>query len=360
MRTRRTFGRDLLAATALAGWKSRGGLFADAISIPSSEFRGAASLRAHAAARSLYVGSAVNTGLLEDDSGYRRTVVEQCNIISAENAMKWAALRPGPEQFDFALADRFVAFAEANGIAVRGHNLCWHEALPTWFTGTVNRDNAEQFLTAHIAAVAGRYQGKIRSWDVVNEAISLADNEPGGMRNGPWYKVLGPRFIDIAFRAARAADPRTLLTYNDYGIETDGAADTAKRAAVLALLARMKHDGVPLDAVGIQSHLSVDSGGQIGSGLNEFLKEAARLGLKVFITELDVNDDSIGEDNPKKRGEQVAALYRNYVGMLLGNRAVTDVLSWGISDGSSWLNAPGAKFRARHSGREETLSLIHI
>ena len=348
--TRRTFARQMLmggAAVGLAAPRLLRGLGKKAA------FTGAGSLKAHVSARGLLTGAAVNMGLLGHDAAYTRTLIEQYNIVVAENAMKWAALRPGPERFDFTEADRFVAFAEAHGMKIRGHNLCWHEALPKWFAAIVNKSNAEQYLTRHIATVVGRYKGKIRAWDVVNEAIDPKDGLPDGLRNSPWYKLLGPRYIDIAFRAARAADPSALLTYNDYGIETGGRDDTAKRAAVLGLLQRMKRENVPLDAVGIQSHLSADSAAQIGSGITAFVRQAANLGLKIFLTELDVNDDALTANDAGERGRQVAAIYGSYVSLLLGNPAVTDVLTWGVSDQNSWLNAPGSKSRPKHPDREE-------
>ncbi len=353
--TRRRFAQQALCAGAVA--VAAGPLrLLQAQGNDGGDYTGAGSLKAHAAARGLLAGAAVNMGLLGRDAVYTRTLAEQYNVVVAENAMKWAGLRPAPDRFDFAEADRFVAFAEAHGMKVRGHNLCWHEALPGWFAATVNKGNAEQFLTTHIATVVGRYKGRIRAWDVVNEAIDPKDHQPGGMRNSPWYKLLGPGYVAIAFRAARAADPAALLTYNDYGIETDAPDETAKRAAVLQLVEGMQRSGVPIDAVGIQSHLSAGSAKQIGPGISAFVDRIAALGLKAFVTELDVNDDALPSDDPKVRGEQVAAIYEYYVTLLLKHPAVTDVLTWGVANRSSWLNAKGssaAKFRPKHPDREQ-------
>lgn len=350
--SRRDFAKQVLALGAMVSatplWSQAG---------PAVEpYNGTASLKAHAKAHGLYAGAAVNVGLLARDAVYKQTLMDQYNIVVAENAMKWAGLRPAPDKFDFVEADAFVAFAEANGMAVRGHNLCWHEALPQWFAATVNKANAQQYLTTHIATVAGRYKGKIRAWDVVNEAIDPKDGQPDSMRNSPWYKLLGPSYIDTAFRAARAADPAALLTYNDYGIETDSADDTAKRNAVLSMMRRMKKENVPIDAVGIQSHISAASVSKIGAGLEGFVADCAALGLKVFVTELDVNDDGLMVEDAKTRALLVGAVYTFYIAMLLKNKAVTDVLTWGVSDKSSWLNGQykGAeKFRPKHPGREE-------
>ncbi len=346
MGTRRTFGKGLLASAVPA---ARTGWGTDA-----RAYTGAASLRAHAAAAELRAGMAVNARRLGSDAAYTRTVAEQCNVVVAENAMKWAALRPAPGKFDFAEADRFVNWAEGHGMAIRGHNLCWHEALPGWFAGSVNKSNAEQILREHIRTVVGRYRGKIRAWDVVNEAVDPKDGRSDGLRASPWLELLGPRYLDIAFQTAGEADPQALLTYNDYGLETADAPATAKRAAVLGLLRRLKQSGSPVDALGVQSHLSAGSSASIGSGPATFVEHTAGLGLKVFITELDVNDDAIEDQDSAVRANKVAAIYGQYLRLMLANPAVKDVLCWGVENRASWLNAPAnAKFRPRHPEREE-------
>ena len=167
--------------------------------------------------------------------------------------------------------------------------------------------NAEQVLVNHIETVAGRYKGRIHSWDVVNEAIQVSDNLPNGMRNSPWQKVL-PNYIDIAFRTARRVDPHAILTYNDYDIEGEDAASTAKRAAVLALVRGMQQRGVPIDAVGIQSHIHAGPKYTYGPALKQFMADIQKLGLKMMLTEMDVNDRDLPADIPT-RDKAVAELY---------------------------------------------------
>lgn len=353
MATRRAFGRLLLSSGACLTAAPR---WLHGQQPGAEEFTGAGSLKNHAAAHGLYTGAAVNVALMRKDAKYRQTLIEQYNIVVAERSMKWGPLRPTPTTFFWGDADALVDFAERHGMAIRGHNLCWHEALPTWFASTVNKGNAERFLTDHIRTVVGRYKGKIRAWDVVNEAIEPKDGLPEGYRNGPWYQFLGPRFIDIAFRTAREADPHALLTYNDYSIETDSAEDTKKREAIAALVERMRDKGVPIDAVGVQSHISATSAAQIDGGLSHFVAHMQGLGLKVFITELDVNDDGLAANEAAAREKTVAGIYGSYVTGMLRHKAVTDVLTWGTANRWSWLNAPapyGVKFRPKHPGREE-------
>jgi len=299
---------------------------------------GAQSLRAHAEAHGLLVGCAVVPERLNKEPRYARVVAAQANILVAENAMKWKALRPAPDKFDFSGADAILAFASAHGQKVRGHNLCWHEALPDWFAATVTKENARQILTDHIKTVAGRYAGKLQSWDVVNEAIDTKSDLPDGLRRSPWFELIGPDYIDIAFRTARQADSTALLTYNDYGIETDTPDQAKKRAQVLELVRGMKKRGVPIDAVGVQSHLGATDQAP-GNGLRDFVRELRRMRLRVFITELDVNERKL-EGAEAERDAAVARIYKDYVTMMVAEPNVDAVLTWGITDRYTWLNGP--------------------
>ncbi len=300
-----------------------------------NDVAGPRSLRAHAAARGLLVGCAVNPDHLDGEPDYARTVADQASILVPENAMKWAALRPSPTQFDFRKADDIVVFALSHEQKVRGHNLCWHEALPAWFASTVTKDNAEQYLTQHILTVVGRYAGKLHSWDVVNEAIDLKSGRPDGLRDSPWLELIGPSYLEIAFRTARQADSKALLTYNDYGIELDTPEHIDKRGQVMMLVRRLIARGVPIDAVGVQSHIA--AGDTPGPGLIHFVRELAAMRLQVFITEMDVNDRKLPDD-VAQRDTGVANTYRDYLTPLLAEPNVTALLTWGITDRYTWLN----------------------
>jgi endo-1,4-beta-xylanase len=353
MMTRREWMRQAAGVTAVAAMPGLlgGKGLAKTPGNQSPSITGAGSLKAHAAPRGLLTGCAVNANLLREDEGFRKLLAEQYNIVVPENCLKWNILRPTAETYDFADADRLVAFAEAHGMKVRGHNFVWHEALPGWFAGTVNKDNAQKFLVDHIHTVGGRYKGKIHSWDVVNEAIWIPDGRPDGLRSSsPWFQILGPGYIDLAFQTARAADPAALLTYNDYSIEYDNNEEGKKRAAVLSLLRRMKADKVPLDALGIQSHIHAISKDGFSKGVRELIDGAKALGLQVFVTELDVNDDAVATADMAERDKIVADVYRSYLGTALDGPEVKAVLTWGASDKNTWLNH-GTKFRKQHPER---------
>lgn len=322
------------------------------------ETSGRGSLRAHAEARGLLIGCAVNMSLLEQQPSYGRVIAEQFNVVVGENCMKWAALRPTSATFDFKQADALVAFAEEHKLKVRGHNLCWHENLPEWFAATATKENARQLLTDHIHTVAGRYKGRIHSWDVVNEAIWIKDGRSDGMRVSPWLELIGPEYVEIAFRAARDADPTAILTYNDYGLEYDTPDELAKRAAVLSLIERLQAAGAPLQAVGIQSHLRTGDIASLGDGVHDFIKKLHKRRLDSFITEMDVNDDGLSEEDVTQQDRDVATVYKHYLQEVLKEQSVKAVLTWGLADQQSWLQAE--KERPKRPDRAQRPLLLGV
>jgi endo-1,4-beta-xylanase len=275
------------------------------------------------------------------DAAYAALVREQARIVVAENAMKWGALRPSAEGFNFDQADALVAFAESNRMKIRGHNLAWHQNNPKWLEATATKENARELLVTHIETVAGRYAGRMHSWDVVNEAIRVEDGRADGLRNSVWLRLVGEEYIELAFKTAREADPQALLTYNDYGIEAETREGEQKREAVIEMLRRMVARRVPVDAVGVQSHIAAavvagETGVQVGAGLMRFIGAVRELGLQVFVTEMDVNDRALAADEVG-RDAAVAAAYRQYLELVLGDPAVKAVLTWGITDRYTWL-----------------------
>ena len=307
-----------------------------------------ASLREIGAKHGLLAGCAVVVRRLKDNPAYAALVAQQAGIIVEENALKFGPLRPSPTDFYFDDADALFDFAAKHDMKVRGHNFVWHRQIPKWFEGYVTKDNAEQVLVSHIERVGGRYAGRVHSWDVANEVIQIKDGLPGGFRDSPWQKVLGdpgkgpgivPAYVEIAYRAARRIDPKALLFYNDYGIEGPDPQSDAKRKAVMDLLHAMKARGIPLDGLGVQSHISASkSWGQAETaGLRAMIAEAGAMGLKVMITEMDVNDRDLPTDIPT-RDQAVAKTYGDYLHQVLADPCVIGLLTWGISDKYTWLN----------------------
>jgi len=308
---------------------------------------GLPTLREAGAAHGILVGGAVVAARLRDTPVYAALVKQQASLIVAENEMKFGRIHPERGRYFFGDADYLLKFADENRIKLRGHNFVWHRSLPKWFETDVTAGNAESVLVEHIETVGGRYAGKLHSWDVVNEAIQVQDGLAGGMRDSPWQKVL-PGYLDIAYKTARRVDPKAMLVYNDYGIEGEDGGSAKKRAAVLAMLRGMQERGVPVDALGVQSHIGAGSKNAFGPehaygpGLRAMIAEVRGMGLKVLLTELDVNDRNLPADVPA-RDAAVAATYEGYLRETLADPAVVALLTWGFSDRNTWLNSESGR-----------------
>jgi endo-1,4-beta-xylanase len=321
---RRHFTSRLLTTAALAGTRVRGE------SSQNSTLRGAG------AEKNLLVGSAVSYAQLQRPE-FTAVLAEQASVLVSENDMKWQNIHPERDRFDFTKGDALLSFATAHQQQVRGHNLCWHNQLPAWFKPSATSQNAADLLRRHIAAVAGHYAGRIHSWDVVNEAIETKDGRPDGLRNSIWLQLIGPQYLEIAFRAASAADPHVILTYNDYDLEQDSPAHNAKRSAVLQMLTSLRERNVPIGTFGLQSHLKADGKPSDWTKLHQFIEQLEKLSLQIFITELDVDDSQLSADITE-RDHIVGELYGDYLKNILQHRSVKAVLTWGLSDRGTWLN----------------------
>jgi endo-1,4-beta-xylanase len=347
------------------------------------------------------VGTAVNRSMVIGGAGFRRSaeqsakdvalVKEQFNQIAPENDLKWQLIHPreGVDGYDFGPADAFVNFGLSNKMYVVGHTLVWHSQTPNWvFAGTnpppasatnaapaaatntntnaagpgrfgrgafgggfggftgprASRDELLARMSNHIHAVVGRYKGKIKSWDVVNEAIA----DGGGtniLRNSLWLQIVGPDFIAKAFQYAHEADPDAILRYNDYGLE-----NPAKRKKLITLIKSLQEQKVPVHAIGSQAHVNVSTTFET---MDQALTEMATLGLPIHITELDVNSAAGGQrgfgadvannaattqgglviDADKKLADAYAGIFRAF---LKHRDSVKVVTFWGANDANSW------------------------
>ena len=230
-----------------------------------------------------------------------------------------------------------MAFAQANGMKIRGHNLVWQQDLPAWLTqGNFSSADAAKILQDHIATVAGRYKGKLIAWDVVNEAIAYG--APYGPQPSYWLTTLGSSYIDQAFRWAHDADPTVKLFYNDTGGEGLGAKSDALYNLVQGLISR----GVPIDGVGLQMHVTA-SGAPSADSISSNLKRLAGLGLEVHITEMDVRVPVPASANDLAAQ---ATVYKNEASACLANSDCTALSTWGVSDANSWIPAAYPGFGA--------------
>ena len=316
---------------------------------------GANSLQAHARSHGLTAGAAVVVRALQRDPAMQQLIAEQYGIVVPEGELKWRALRPAQDRFDFTESDALFAFAKAHGLQVRAHTMVWHNSVPDWLQNSPKELDVRQLLVDHIRTVAGRYRGRVHSWDVVNEAILPADGREDSLRKSFWFDRIGPDYIELAFRTAHEADPHAKLTYNDYGVEYDNPDETVRRAAILSLLRRLQQRDVPLHAVGIQAHIKAGSPSSIGKGPAEYIESVRLMGLEVYLTELDVNEDDLLFEDVTRRDHEVANTYRNLLSVALANPAVKSVLTWGVSDRRTWLNDGPTHHRKQPNSPQRSL-----
>jgi GH35 family endo-1,4-beta-xylanase len=282
-----------------------------------------------------FIGAAVDMNPFRNETAYRTTLGREFNMLVAENAMKFDAIHPAQTTFNFTAADELLAFAEANNMQVRGHVLVWHNQNPSWLVnGNFNRDQMIAILQDHITQVMGRYRGRIVHWDVVNEAIS---DSAGAPRDSIWRQRIGADYIDIAFRAARAADPMAKLYYNDYEAEGSGA----KSDAVFNLVSSMVSRGVPIDGVGWQWHKISGSNATVTSAHTNNAARLANLGLELMVTEADVR---IQLPTTPAKLQQQAAEYTSLWNFCLNTASCRGVVTWGFTDKFSWVPGFAAGF----------------
>jgi endo-1,4-beta-xylanase len=285
-------------------------------------------LRDLAAPLGLRIGSAIADDQVLLDPTYAATLARELDMGVSENHMKWQFVHPAPTTYDFNGADAQVAFAEAHGMAYRGHNLAWSRQNPPWLTGPFTRDQRIQQLRDHITTVVGHYAGRVAQWDVVNEAFDGLQDPA----HDPWAATIGfPEYLDIAFRTAHTADPAAKLFYNDYNLESANP----KFDQVVDLVAGMKARGVPIDGIGFESHLGARSCN--ASCTNATLKNMLRahaLGLEVAITELDV---ALPLPATPQALEQQASVYRSMLEACLLAPNCHTFMTWGFTDKYSWI-----------------------
>jgi endo-1,4-beta-xylanase len=276
------------------------------------------------------IGIAANKAWIHDAS-IVQFVVNNFSLLTAEG-MKWPEIHPGPDTYSFSVADWNVAFAEKNGMRVHGHNLCWNnpDANPAWFKSVLNKSNAKQFLTSHIMTVMKRYQGRVDSWDVVNEPVVSWPGRSDGLYPGIWLDLLGPEYIEIAFRAAALADPKPLRIVNIHHVEQGAPDNEVTRVRALALLKQWMARGVPIQAVGLESHL--DASQPLGQGpFIEFIKQIRGLGLEVVVTELDVKETRATGSSPDW-DRAVAKYYGDYISEVLSAANPRFLIFWSLAD----------------------------
>jgi endo-1,4-beta-xylanase len=287
-------------------------------------------LRTLAASRGLIFGAANNNFWLRDPD-FAQACARDCGILVPEYELKRDLTEPAPGDYDFSASDVLLSYAQRNRMQFRGHPLVWYASNPPWLEPAVAAAKDETVFTDYIRRTMLHYRGRMQSWDVINEAIEPDDGRADGLRDSFWVRRFGASHIDRAFHAAHDADPDSLLVYNDYGLEQAGPANDARRKATLALLERLTARGVPVGGLGLQAHINAFGRAIDQKTLSAFLEAVQALGLRILVTEHDV-DDTGGPADIVSRDRAVADATRRLLDVVLDNTATIAVLTWGYSD----------------------------
>jgi endo-1,4-beta-xylanase len=303
-----------------------------------------------------FIGAALTDNIVSGKDPQAAEIAEkQFNTITAENVMKWECIHPEPYKYDFNAADRFVDFGLKNTMFIVGHTLIWQNQIPDWaFVDSanklLNRDAMLARMHDHIFTVVGRYKGKVKGWDVVNEALT----DEGELGKTKWLETIGEDFIAKAFEYAHEADPDAELYYNDFSLDKP-----AKRDAAVRLVRNIKSRGLRIDGVGIQGHWGMNY--PIRKELDSFIDSVGAVGVKVMVTEMDIDilpvaSSYMGADihvrvdlqkelNPFEGGlpdaaqKKLADRYAELFAQLLAHKGIVSrVTLWGVYDKTSWLN----------------------
>ena len=325
------------------------------------------------------IGGALNRRVVIGRDPNAAAIAEKhFSTATAENDLKWQRIHPWPNRYNWEPADDYVAFCEKNNLVAIGHCLVWHSQVPRGLFrddsgNALTRDVLMARMKDHIMAVVGRYKGRIKGWDVVNEAL----NENGTLRNSQWLRIIGEGsedkqydFIENAFRWAHEADPNAELYYNDYGIETS----KAKCDGAVAIVKHLKSKGIRIDTVGIQLHGSLTHPSV--EGLEYAITSLAAAGVKVMITELDIrtrtrgyrgadigrisrqstrDSNAAAAETQKKVADKYAEIFSV---MVKHKKDVTRVTFWGVYDGASWIGGSPLLFDRNYQPKEAFFAVI--
>src|ERR1700724_2046269 len=285
------------------------------------------------AARNGYLFGAAAAEVIDKDPAYRDLYVTQTKLITTDIALKIGRIAPQPGPKHFESADRLLAFCHQHAIAMRGHCLVWNEWNPDWVKN-MSASERRIYFDSYIDEVVARYQGKLQSWDIVNEPFCPGHRAPGGFRLGPWYDAFGPDYVRRAFERAALVDRTTKFVLNEAQTERDDELGLAVRRGLLKLVADLKNAGVKIDVVGLQGHLQPQYPHDPGR-FSEFLHALAGLGVDIYITEFDVCAD-VFPDDIEARDAAVARTAQQFLVPTLRHPAVKALITWELADNYSF------------------------
>ena len=286
------------------------------------------------------IGAAIEPEQFERGGKEKSLLVDHFSSVTPENVMKWISIHPEEDKWNFGPADWLVEFALKEGKKIRGHCLIWHhpDQVADWmFTdesgNPASRELMLKRMEKHIKTVVGRYKGKVYAWDVVNEPIDTKTDDQ--LRHTKWYELIGPDYIEYAFRFAHEADPDALLFINE-----DNTQETKQMNALIKLISNLKAKGVPIHGLGMEMHITIAR--PTIEAIEKSIQKYRELGIVLHVTELDMSlyaqEFETLTEPPAAYLIHQAHRYKELFNVFVKNKdLIKNVTFWGYHDGHTWL-----------------------
>ncbi|MEC7829621.1 MAG: endo-1,4-beta-xylanase [Bacteroidota bacterium] len=290
------------------------------------------------------IGTSIRFVEFMKDKKLKKLQKHHFDSYTAGNDMKMYQIVTREGNYNWARVDSIINYTTLNNQRLFGHTLIWHSATPKWVEKKAmsNPQWLEKFMKEYITKYVGRYKGKVDGWDVVNEGLNTKGS--GFREESIWYKTMGKKYIEKAFKYAHKADPKAILFYNDFNIERD----TLKFNSMMKMIEDFLERDVPISGIGFQMHIRMDIPNEI---IEYTLKRAASTGLQIHLSEVDIIFNS--HDDSKGGGIQT---YNNLTTEMLNEQLIKyeelvniykktvpksqqyGITLWGFNDRDTWIN----------------------
>ena len=300
-------------------------------------------------AKDKLVGTAFRSTFSEGDDRYQQVALQDFASLTTEIGTMTNTVAPERGRYDFGEADAVCNLAKSHDKDCQIHSLIWDpldqpgwKIVPDWITSQPAPERHETMVDL-VTGVTKHFAGRSSMVTVVNEAF----DQMGNLQHNTWWQTTqSDQYIVDAFRAARLADPKTELYYNDHSAETH----SDKSNAIYALVKKLRDTTVDvqidgkterkplIDGMGFQGHMLGGPNQQPSTqDMKDNLQRFADLGVDVRFTELDVRipvEDGVAAPADLERQKQV---YSTMTNLCVTQPKCSGVTVWGFTDKRSWI-----------------------
>ncbi len=318
-------GLLVIAITSLVVWYS----------FPSSPNLPIPSLKDLANKNHISIG--VHTSLDRlSDTPYKNIVTSQFSFITIDGEANWNFIHPTLSKYNYSKVDKLMTFANMHNMPVQIHHLIWGEQLflPTWLkTGGYTSMQLLNIIHSYITNVVGHLKGRVAVWSVVNEVFSR-NQHLYGLQDW-WANNIkdGTAYVDDSYIWAHQVDPNAKLILNDFDNETENSVSNAEYNYIKAAQLR----GVPIDGIGMQMHIDAANPPSTQDVIKN-IKRFAAIGIPTYVTEFDVNLNSVKGSSQYKNQLEANITY-DMVRACVESKACVSFDEFGVSDKDNTLKS---------------------